>query len=181
MDNYIPMPSPSKAKGSSWERDVALHLTGLYGETFTRVPNSGAYIGGKNTVRKQHLDEGQIRAFKGDIIPGASFPALNIECKSYKDFPFHQLYQGQTKILEQWIDQLMEVADEGDFNILIMKFNRKGKFIAFQAKHRDLLKTIKNYTYYISQKYEDWFIVDYDQFWLTTSDQVRALCQRTVQ
>ena len=121
------MPSKSKSKGSSWERAVALHLTELYGETFTRVPNSGAYIGGKNTHRKQTLHEGQIRAFKGDIIPGQSFPRFNCECKSYADFPFHQLFQGQVAILENWLDQLMDVADEGDYNILIMKFNRKGK------------------------------------------------------
>ena len=167
------MPSKSKSKGSSWERAVALHLTELYGETFTRVPNSGAYIGGKNTYRKQTLHEGQIRAFKGDIIPGQSFPRFNCECKSYADFPFHQLFQGQVAILENWLDQLMDVADEGDYNILIMKFNRKGKYIATQA-HRDHL--LSRHFNYGSVKHDHWYIMDYDQFWETNADLVRQYC-----
>jgi hypothetical protein len=92
------MPSPSKAKGNSFERRVADFLTDLYGEKFIRAPGSGAYVGGKNTHRKELLHEGQIRNFKGDIVPGQSFSKLNAECKSYKDFPFHQLYTGNTKI-----------------------------------------------------------------------------------
>jgi Holliday junction resolvase len=76
------LPSPQKAKGSNWERDVAVYLSNLYGESFIRAPGSGAYIGGSNTHRKEYLDEGQIRTFKGDIVPGKSFARLNIECKS---------------------------------------------------------------------------------------------------
>ena len=91
----------SKAKGNSWERDVANHLSTLYGETFIRVPHSGAYIGGKNQFRKQFLHEGQIRSFKGDIVPGQSFSRLNIECKNYGEFPFHQLFTGDCKQLDK--------------------------------------------------------------------------------
>ena len=128
------MPSPSKAKGNSFERQTADFLTRLYGEKFIRAPGSGAYVGGVNTARKQVLHEGQIRAFKGDIVPGQSFPKFNAECKSYKDFPFHQLFQGNVKILESWIDQCMDVADPEDFNIIFMKFNRKGTYIAVQSQ-----------------------------------------------
>ena len=71
------MTSASKNKGNSWERVVAKDLTNLYGETFIRAPGSGAYVGGTNTKRKQFLHEGQIRSFKGDIIPGQSFPKFN--------------------------------------------------------------------------------------------------------
>ena len=49
------MPSPQKAKGSGWERDVARFLSGLYGETFIRAPGSGAYVGGVNKSRKEYL------------------------------------------------------------------------------------------------------------------------------
>ena len=82
------MSSPSKNKGSSFEREVATYLSDLYGESFIRAPGSGAYIGGKNQSRTQVLHEGQIRSFKGDIVPGQSFSRLNAECKSYADFPF---------------------------------------------------------------------------------------------
>ena len=146
--------SPQKAKGNSYERTVAQYLTKLYGETFIRAPGSGAYVGGKNQSRTQFLHEGQIRSFKGDIVPGQSFGALNAECKSYADFPFHQLYSGTVKILESWLDQLMEVADTGDFNILFMKFNRKGSYVAVQTKAFVHTGDTQNFTTYNSPKHE---------------------------
>lgn len=168
------MTSPQKAKGNAWERQVADHLTELYGEKFIRVPGSGAYVGGKNTHRKQFLHEGQIRNFKGDIVPGQSFPKFNAECKSYADFPFHQLYSGEVKILESWLGQLLEVADPGDFSILIMKFNRKGKFIATQDP---VIGAGQNYSIYNSKTYGTWHLQGYDEFWNNNSDAVKDRCK----
>ena len=127
--------SASKRKGSSFEREIANDLTSRLGETFIRVPYSGAFIGGSNSKKKEILHEGQIRTFKGDIIPGPSYSNWNVECKSYKDFPFHRLFHN-TKIpqLDQWIDQLLDVADEGDVNLLFMKFNRKGRYVLHNLK-----------------------------------------------
>ena len=79
------MPSPSKNKGSGFERETAKFLSETYGESFIRAPGSGAYVGGKNQSRTEILHEGQIRSFKGDIVPGQSFHKLNIECKFYAD------------------------------------------------------------------------------------------------
>ena len=169
------MPSPQKAKGSAWERDVAKFLTGLYGETFIRAPGSGAYVGGTNKVRKERLHEGQVRAFKGDIVPGQSFPKFNAECKSYKAFPFHRLVQPYPiPQLEEWISQLMDVADIGDFNILIMKFNKIGKFIAIESKHKS---KSKNYIdYWSNTTGSNWRISDYEEFFTRNSDLVKSLC-----
>jgi hypothetical protein len=164
----------SKIKGKSWERDVANHLSRLYGESFIRVPHSGAYIGGKNSARKEFLHEGQIRAMKGDIIPPDDWKHFNCECKSYADFPFHQVYSGEVKILEAWLEQLHDVADHNDYNILIMKFNRKGKFIASQAP---VLGIDQNYSIYNSKKYGQWVIQEYDQFWHYNKDSVKLSCQ----
>jgi len=169
--------SKSKNKGKSWERDVANHLTELYGETFIRVPHSGAYIGGKNQFRKEFLHEGQIRSMKGDITPPLAWNKFNCECKSYADFPFHQLYSGNIKILESWLDQLHDVADPGDFNILIMKFNRKGKFIAVAQPWADISN--QNYSIYSSKKHGIWYIVDYDLFWQHNKDRVKAASTAT--
>ena len=47
----------SKTKGKTWERDVVLFLSELYKQSFIRVPNSGAYVGGKNEYRKAYLSE----------------------------------------------------------------------------------------------------------------------------
>jgi len=70
------MPSPQKAKGSGYEREVAKFLSETYGESFIRAPGSGAYVGGKNQARTEFLHEGQIRSFKGDIVPGQSFTKI---------------------------------------------------------------------------------------------------------
>lgn len=171
------MTSPQKAKGSNWERKVAQHLTALYGETFIRAPGSGAYVGGTNSVRKQILHEGQIRNFKGDIVPGQSFPRFNAECKSYADFPFHQLFSGTVKTLENWISQCIEAADEGDFNILFMKFNRKGTYVAVQAQPNNTKLIFTRHFNYGSQHHGHWYIMDYDTFWDINADAVRDLCK----
>ena len=168
------MPSPQKAKGSSWERDVAKFLTTLYGETFIRAPGSGAYVGGINAKRKEILHEGQVRAFKGDIGPGQSFPNFNAECKSYKTFPFHRLlFPDPLPILEEWISQLMDVADTNDFNILIMKFNHIGKYIAVESKHNT---KAKNYIdYWSNTTGSNWRLSNFEEFFTMNSELVKTL------
>jgi hypothetical protein len=164
------MPSPQKAKGSSFEREIAKFLSELYGESFIRAPGSGAYVGGTNQSRKQFLHEGQIRSFKGDIVPGQSFSKFNAECKSYKDFPFHLLLTGENKQFDQWIAQMMEVSDQDDFNILFMKFNRIGKFVAVQPKFTWVLD---NYTFYSSKTVGDWILTEFDSFFKNNKDLVK--------
>jgi hypothetical protein len=170
------MTSASKNKGNSWERAVAKDLTTLYGETFIRAPGSGAYVGGTNTKRKQFLHEGQIRSFKGDIIPGQSFPKFNAECKSYGDFPFHQLFGGECKQLNVWLDQLLDASDDGDFNILIMKFNRKGKFVAVEFDQYYDHPLFVEYHMLYTYKERRWAIMDYDKFWDLNKDFVSLAC-----
>jgi len=172
------MTSPSKSKGNSFERQVAQFLTKLYGESFIRAPGSGAYVGGSNQRRKEFLHEGQIRSFKGDIVPGQSFPKLNAECKSYKDFLFHHLFQGSNKILESWIKQCMDVADKGDFNIIFMKFNRKGTFVAVELTDTtsNSLK-FQNHISYKSETHGLWAFMDHNKFFELNADTVKQLCK----
>ena len=155
------MTSPQKAKGSGFEREIAKYLSEKYSESFIRAPGSGAYVGGKNQVRKEVLHEGQIRSFKGDVVPGQSFKRMNIECKFYADFPFHLLLTGDCKVIDAWIDQLMDVADEDDVNLLFMKFNRKGRYVCVQSK---LTWVSDNFVYYTSKKHGDWTIFEFDSF-----------------
>ena len=164
------MPSPQKQKGSSFEREVATFLSNLYAESFIRAPGSGAYVGGKNQVRTQILHEGQIRSFKGDIVPGQSFPKFNAECKSYADFPFHLVLAGDCKVLDGWLQQMMDVADPDDFNILFMKFNRKGRFVVVQSKYTWITD---QFMYYTSSKLGDWLIIDFDHFFKLNKDLVK--------
>jgi hypothetical protein len=165
------MPSPSKNKGSGFEREVAKYLSELYQESFIRAPGSGAYVGGKNQSRTQFLHEGQIRSFKGDIVPGQSFTKFNAECKFYGDFPFHLLYSGDCKVLDGWIEQMMDVAEDGDLNILFMKFNRKGKFVVVQSKYTWVTD---QFTYYTSTTHGDWILVEFTHFFKHNKDLLKV-------
>lgn len=167
------MPNPQKQKGNSFEREVAVFLSNLYNESFIRAPGSGAYVGGKNQVRTQILHEGQIRSFKGDIVPGQSFSKMNAECKSYADFPFHQVLSGECKTLDAWIDQMMAVSESADVNILFMKFNRKGKFVCVQT---NLTWVTDHFLYYSTKKYKDWLILEWDNFFRLNKDLLKAYC-----
>lgn len=155
------MPSKSKIKGSSFENELAKFLSETYGQSFVRIPNSGAYIGGANTHRKSRLSENQIKSFKGDIVPPDTWTNFNAEAKNYAEFPFHQVLAGSCKQLETWLDQLMMVAEPNDVNILFFKIARKGKFVCVQSKY-----TWKSdqFMYYTSQKHNDWVIIEFDHF-----------------
>jgi hypothetical protein len=165
------MTSPQKAKGSGFEREIAKYLSEKYGESFIRAPGSGAYVGGKNQSRTEFLHEGQIRSFKGDIVPGQSFSKMNIECKFYADFPFHLLLTGDCKVIDTWIDQLMDVADPGDINLLFMKFNRKGRYVCVQSKFTWLAD---NFVYYTSKKHGDWTIFEFDSFFASNTELLKT-------
>lgn len=151
------MPSKSKAKGNSWELDVAKFLTEKYSETFLRVPSSGAFVGGKNSHRKVTLDQSQLQSKKGDIHPPQTWQHFNCECKSYKDFPFHQLFYTDVKILDSWIEQQHEVEDEGDLNIILIKISRKERWVVVQEK--DGFQA----TRFIS--YKGWKFMEWNHFW----------------
>jgi hypothetical protein len=171
------MPSPSKNKGSGFEREVAKFLSELYSESFIRAPGSGAYTGGSNSHRKQVLHEGQIRSFKGDIIPGESFTRFNAECKFYADFQFHQLFD-ESRQLETWLSQLLAAGDPQDMNMLFMKFNRRGRYVAVQATHPWDISC--NHVIYNSVTgLGQWMIYNFETFFKLNSDQVKKLSNYT--
>lgn len=161
------MPSKSKIKGSSFENELAKFLSQKYGQSFVRIPNSGAYIGGANTHRKSRLSENQIKSFKGDIVPPDTWTYFNAEAKNYAEFPFHLVLSGSCKQLETWLDQLMMVAEPNDVNILFFKIARKGKFVCVQSK---LTWKSDQFMYYTSQKHNDWVIFEFDHFFDKNSE-----------
>jgi len=151
------MPSKSKSKGNSWELEVSKFLSTIYGSTFLRVPSSGAFVGGKNTHRKLSLDSGQLSSKKGDIHPPQDWKHFNLECKSYADFPFHQLWYADVKILDAWIQQQRDVEDDGDLNLILIKISRKGQWVVFP---QDL-----NFVVDRSLLYKGWCFASWDDFW----------------
>lgn len=157
------MPSRSKAKGNSWELDVAKFLTETYDSTFLRVPSSGAFVGGKNAGRKTTLDQSQLQSKKGDIHPPQDWKFFNCECKSYADFPFHQLWFTDVKILDSWIQQQKEVEDKGDLNLILIKITRKEKWVVFPGN-----LGFKAERYIL---YKGWKFVHWDHFWTDLENQ----------
>ena len=169
------MPSASKIKGSGFEREIAKYLSTLYGESFIRAPGSGAYTGGSNSYRRKSLHENQVRSFKGDIVPGENFPLLNCEAKFYSDFGFHQLFT-VCKQLEDWIEQLMIAADSDDLNILFIKINRRGRFVAVQDTI--VWKQDCNTLRYKTKKWGGWILFSLESFFELNIDNVRTLSKK---
>ena len=84
------MTSASKAKGNSWERECAKILSNVFGYHFERNKNgSGAFTGGKNANRREYLSETQLLSFMADVMPPTEMKKMCVECKFYKEFPFH--------------------------------------------------------------------------------------------
>ena len=170
------MTSKAKAKGNSWEREVASFLSETLGGHFMRVPNSGGYIGGANVHRKQFMEAGQQRAAKGDIIPPDDLPKLNLEAKNYADIAFHQIINGECKQLDTWIEQTEEPADEDDVSFTIFKITRKGSWVAFKADLADKYKLCDlSYVTYRKTGGTTYIVTDHEKFFKTNVQEVRKL------
>tara|TARA_A200000159_G_scaffold59319_1_gene54893 strand:- start:4196 stop:4735 length:540 start_codon:yes stop_codon:yes gene_type:complete len=171
------MPSKSKSKGSGYEREQAKFLSEKYNGSFVRVPNSGAFIGGSNFHRATNLSEGQVRGFKGDIIPPDNWKYFNCECKFYKEFPWHHLlYDKKIPLLEDWIVQTMEIAEDSDVNIIFMKFNRIGTYVAYQEHMNGIGWRSPISVTYKSEKNGCWIITSAEEFWKYNSDAFERHC-----
>lgn len=170
------MTSKAKAKGNAWEREICVFLGETLGGNFQRVPNSGAYMGGKNVFRKEFLSDGQQRAAKGDIIPPDDLPKLNLEAKNYKDIAFHQIIDGACKQLDTWIEQTEEPADADDISFTIFKITRKGSWVAFRADLADKFKLRElSYVTYRKENGVTYIITDHEKFFKTNVEEVREL------
>jgi hypothetical protein len=174
------MTSKQKAKGNLWEREICVFLGNTLGGNFMRVPNSGAYMGGKNVFRKETMSDIQMRAAKGDIIPPDDLPHLNIEAKNYADIAFHQIIDGNCKQLDIWIDQTEEPADAGDFSMTIFKITRKGSWVAFKAENLSKfdmtgLSYVTYHKAFATDKATDYIIVTHEKFFTQNKAAVRQL------
>lgn len=159
----------NKEKGKAFERAVANHLTDVFNLSFTRTPNSGAYVGGLNAFRMKSLSDSQILLTEGDIIVPDELHQLKIECKSYKSLSFHQLFT-KCKQLDTWIDQ---AASDEKIWFLIFKINRCGSFICFSNEYYPNFDTARNILHY-----EDKVIISYDGFFESNKDIILDMCKQ---
>lgn len=161
-----------KAKGNNGERKIAEFLTNLYGQKFTRVPNSGAFIGGANAFRRINMDAGQIAIFKADLIPPSNMRKLVIESKFYKDFPFYNLVKNNDiPVLDKWIAQAKDSIDDGDLWFVIFRINRKGSFAVFDQEHLDRFD-IDNHCIYKTN-----IVTEFEPFFAKNKDTIFNMVQ----
>lgn len=125
------MASKSKTKGKGYERQVAEHLTKVFGKTFIRVPASGAFVGGMNVERMALLTPEQVLLSEGDIINPIEMSHVKFECKTLGKFSFSKLFTGSAQ-LDSWIKQSEESKRLIWF--LIFKIDNRGSFIVFEDK-----------------------------------------------
>jgi len=164
----------SKNKGKSYERDIANFLSDLYKESFTRVPYSGAFVGGQNISRIQNLSESQTRGFKGDIIPPDDFRLLVIEAKNYGEFKWNQFALGeQVKQLNEWIKQSQDSCEPQDKWLLCVKISRQGEFVMWDPAQWNNLKYHKGYLGIIGHSYKTYHYINAKEFWESNKDAVK--------
>jgi Holliday junction resolvase len=138
------MSSANKNKGKRGEREVADHLSKVFGLNFERVPNSGAFTGGKNFFRKQQLTETQNLLAEGDIIVPDELKHLCFEIKTYKEFSFAGVYS-KNKQLDDWIKQASATTK---IWFLVFKINHAGAFVVYSKKLQNILKIPRCFSIY---------------------------------
>lgn len=164
------MGNAKKTKGNNFERDVAKIFTEVLGTPFNRVPNSGAFTGGKNTHRIKKITDNQSLLHRGDIIPGDGYEHLIIECKARKGFPFHQLFTKCAE-LDKWINQVeVNVSDLSEnkkdwFYCVIFRPNNCGLFICYPMSCTSIANDHKNVMFY--HKSDKHYIIEkFDEEWV---------------
>lgn len=146
-----------KKKGNSFERTVVKEFKELFNhEGFERNAFSGSLYGGSNRFRMQGKDKDHTGSVVGDVIVPTGFP-FTLECKAYKDLDFHNIIQGESKQLDEWISQAEDDANSVDKDfILIIKINNKGTYtltnnLEFGGNSVNSLKNVTRYkeVYYL--------------------------------
>jgi Holliday junction resolvase len=161
-----------KRKGNNGEREVASIFSKYLGGHFQRIQSSGAYIGGKNSSRKEVMSKTQIRASKSDIIPPDEYEKLVIEVKSYKDLTYHYFVTcEQIDKVNKWITELEFDCDEGDFGMLCIKTNRKKWTVLFKVKY------IQNFNLTNYAIYNDYVITGLENFLENNTEQLKKLLE----
>jgi Holliday junction resolvase len=166
------MPSKAKTKGSSWEREICSKLSNIFGGSFVRSNNSGAFTGGTNAYRRKTLSGTQIMNSKGDIVPPDHLKHLVIEAKFYKEFIFHQLLTDECKQLDTWIKQTLDAVDSGDVWFTIFKINRKGSYVCFESK------LVKQHNLILGSHsvYRDYIVCDFETFFTVNKSTILSIC-----
>lgn len=139
------MANANKNKGKSFERELAAHLSTVFGLNFERVWSSGAFTGGKNYFRKASLSKSQELATSGDIIVPDELSLISFEAKFYKVFSFVSLFS-TNKQLDGWIAQ---AQSSRKMWFLPFKVNNCGVHVVYDPAYDSVqLQTVGNFMRY---------------------------------
>ena len=163
------MASYAKAKGKNFEREFAAHLSNVFGLSFMRIPNSGAFTGGKNFFRKALLSKSQNLLMTGDLIMPDELHNISVECKFYAKFSFVTLFSSN-KQLDGWIAQA-ETANKLWF--LPFKVNNCGVHVVYDPALAQL-SIPGNY-----MKYSKYIIVPLDGFFESNKEFLLNYCKKS--
>lgn len=159
------MANPQKNKGKRFERDVAKFLTETFNKNFMRVPNSGAFTGGKNQHRVQAMSGAQVKIHRGDIIAPDEFNFI-VECKNHRAFStgFAGILLGNNKVLDGWLSEVYTDAEQGKIpHALAFKITGSNANIFFalpKEQFGQILDTKMSYAiYYHKASGKDYIIV----------------------
>lgn len=154
------MPSASKSKGNRGERAVADRLSEIFNLNFERVPNSGAFVGGKNSERLARLSKSQQLLTEGDLIVPEELHHMKIECKTYKDFSWKSLFS-TNKQLEDWISQ---AEDTKKLWFLTFKINYCDTCLVFSEEYTSEFELPPSHLlykkHYVVCNFEDFFKIN---------------------
>lgn len=165
------MPSKAKAKGNAFERDVAKHLTQVFGGNFTRVPTSGAMTGGMNASVLERLSDSQKLLLEGDLIPPDNMTRMKIECKSHKAFSFPKMFS-KNAALDSWIEQA-RCRDKTWF--LIFKITNQGTYVCFTRNVFKTCRELKGRSYLVYDTY--YYVTSMEGFFEEYWDSLLRICE----
>lgn len=170
-----------KRKGNCYERNVANDLSKRFDDTFRRVPQSGAFVGGINRHKNRYLREDAQEILAGDIICPKWF-CFSIECKNYNHSPkLHNLCSIGDRDLDSWIKQAKgqsEVSGK-DWLICFKVTEYRGKeFVVLEQEvfNKSVPMDCNYPTSFIY--YHGCIIIDYDLFF---EKYFNLFCEKPVQ
>jgi len=160
------MANKNKNKGKTFERQFAKHLTTVFGLSFNRVPNSGAFIGGQNFFRTKQLSNEQNLLFSGDVIVPIELKNFTFECKFYKKLGWQKLFdnEGESQ-LNKWIEQAKNDISR-KYWFVLFKINNMGGYVVFD---KNLMSKYNCGTNYLIYK-NDYCIISLDNFFEKNKD-----------
>ena len=144
------MSNSQKNKGKNFERKVATILTQTFKATFTRVPNSGAFVGKSNAHRLHSLDSTQAKLHRGDILCPADFNMV-IECKCYNKLTggFHSIIANDSNQLDKWLNQVSTDANQSLPYALIFQISHTGcVFVCLSNHFKEVQQYLPAFTQY---------------------------------